>query len=131
MYEFEYIKSSISFEIHDDDFNRSLIKTFVDTIELNVNDEILDKFLSSHFDAELILTEVHNMLCLNYVNYKNNCISQNYNCVYVNHSNNDIYTMAYSYLPSEIRDQYMEICYFVLKKITEDYMLSKINSLVI
>lgn len=110
-------------------YTRSVYKVFGDVITAEVDDSILDQFMVSHYDAELLLSIVHDSLCRNYMCYKNTCLNRGKPGKYVTPCNDNNFTLSYEYLYSDIRDQYKEIAYYVLKKLTEDYMVSKLSNM--
>ena len=128
----DYINSSVSFGGNSmGSYTRSVYKVFDDVISSEVDDNILDQFMCSHYDAELLLGIVHDSLCKNYMYYKNTCLNRGKPGKYATPCNDNNFTMAYEFLGSDIREQYQEIAYYVLKKLTEDYMLSKLSNMTI
>jgi len=128
----EYINASVSFGGNPmGSYTRSVYNIFYDVISSEVDGHILDQFMRSHYDAELLLGIVHDSLCRNYVCYKNTCLNAGKPGKYVTPCNDNNFTLSYEYLDSDIRGQYQEIAYYVLKKLTEDYMLSKLSNMTI
>jgi hypothetical protein len=108
-------------------YTKSVYKCFGDCVESNVDCNMIDQFMRDHLDCELLLETVHECLILNYRNYKNNCLRQQIRGRHANPENDNLFTTGYAYLPSTVRDQYSEICWYVIHKISEDYLMQKLE----
>lgn len=126
---FEYISSLLSFDFDQSQLNQIIYYCFVHVIEEQVDDIILEQFMNSHYDAELLLSIVHETISSEYKKYKNDCLRRNYSPEECNAYNDDLYTTDYDLLCDDIRSKYSEICYYILKTKTDEYMYNKLSNL--